>query len=107
MMNGNEYRESLRKLRRDVYAFGGKIDDVVDHPLTRPHVNAAAMTYDLAHDPRYQDLTTATSHLSGRRINRFTHIHQSPDDLVRKVKMMRVLGRRPAAASKDASVSMA
>ena len=93
MMNGNEYRESLRKLKRDVYAFGDKIDNVADHPLTRPHVNAAAMTYDLAHDPRYQDLTTATSHLSGRRINRFTHIHQSPDDLVRKVKMMRVLGR--------------
>jgi 4-hydroxybutyryl-CoA dehydratase/vinylacetyl-CoA-Delta-isomerase len=93
MMNGNEYRESLRKLKRDVYAFGEKIDDVVDHPLTRPHVNAAAMTYELAHDPRYQDLTTATSHLSGRRINRFTHIHQSPDDLVRKVKMIRLLGQ--------------
>jgi 4-hydroxybutyryl-CoA dehydratase/vinylacetyl-CoA-Delta-isomerase len=93
MMNGNEYRESLRKLKRDVYAFGDKIDDVTAHPLTRPHVNAAAMTYELAHDPRYQDLTTATSHLSGRRINRFTHIHQSPDDLVRKVKMMRALGR--------------
>jgi len=96
-MNGNEYRESLRKLKRDVYALGGKIDDVVDHPLTRPHVNAAAMTYDLAHDPRYQDLTTATSHLSGRRINRFTHIHQSPDDLVRKVKMMRLLGQQTGA----------
>jgi len=93
MMNGDEYRESLRRLKRDVYAFGARIDDVVDHPLTRPHVNAAAMTYDLAHDPRYQDLTTATSHLTGRRINRFTHIHQSPDDLVRKVKMMRLLGR--------------
>jgi len=93
MMNGNEYRESLRKLKRDVYALGEKIDDVVDHPLTRPHVNAAAMTYELAHDSRYQELMTATSHLTGRRINRFTHIHQSADDLVRKVKMMRLLGR--------------
>jgi 4-hydroxybutyryl-CoA dehydratase/vinylacetyl-CoA-Delta-isomerase len=51
------------------------------------------MTYDLAQDPRHEDLLTATSHLTGRRINRFTHIHQSPDDLVRKVKMMRLLGR--------------
>jgi 4-hydroxybutyryl-CoA dehydratase/vinylacetyl-CoA-Delta-isomerase len=97
MMTGDEYRESLRKLRRDVYAFGEKIEDVVDHPLTRPHVNAAAMTYDLAHDPRYQDVATATSHLSGRRINRFTHIHQSPDDLVRKVKMLRLLGQQTGA----------
>jgi len=97
MMTANEYRESLRRLKREVYAFGEKIEDVVDHPLTRPHVNAAAMTYELAHDPRYQELTSATSHLSGRRINRFTHIHQSPDDLVRKVKMLRLLGQQTGA----------
>jgi 4-hydroxybutyryl-CoA dehydratase/vinylacetyl-CoA-Delta-isomerase len=93
MMIGREYRESLRRLKRPVYAFGERIEDVVDHSLTRPHVNAAALTYELAQDPRYVDLMTATSHLSGRRINRFTHIHQSPDDLVRKVKMLRLLGR--------------
>ncbi|GAF97469.1 unnamed protein product, partial [marine sediment metagenome] len=97
MMTADEYRESLRKLKREVYAFGEKIANVVDHPLTRPHVNAAAMTYELAHDPRYEELTTATSHLSGRRINRFTHIHQSPDDLVRKVKMLRLLGQQTGA----------
>ena len=93
MMTGREYRESLRRLRRPVYAFGERIEDVVEHPLTRPHVNAAALTYELAEDPAYTDLMTATSHLSGRQINRFTHIHQSPDDLVRKVKMLRLLGR--------------
>jgi 4-hydroxybutyryl-CoA dehydratase/vinylacetyl-CoA-Delta-isomerase len=97
MMTADEYKESLRRLKRAVYAFGEKIDDVVAHPLTRPHVNAAAMTYELAHDPRYQELTTATSHLSGKRINRFTHIHQSPDDLVRKVKMLRLLGQQTGA----------
>ncbi len=97
MMTGEEYRESLRRLKREVYAFGEKIEDVVEHPLTRPHANAAAMTYELAHDPRYQELATATSHLSGRRINRFTHIHQSPEDLVRKVKLLRVLGQQTGA----------
>ncbi|MCJ7810987.1 MAG: 4-hydroxybutyryl-CoA dehydratase, partial [Dehalococcoidia bacterium] len=97
MMTADEYKESLRRLKRTVYAFGEKIEDVVAHPLTRPHVNAAAMTYELAHDPRYQELTTATSHLSGKRINRFTHIHQSPDDLVRKVKMLRLLGQQTGA----------
>jgi 4-hydroxybutyryl-CoA dehydratase/vinylacetyl-CoA-Delta-isomerase len=97
MMTADEYRESLRRLKREVWAFGEKIGDVVDHPLTRPHVNAAAMTYELAHDPRYQELATASSHLSGRQINRFTHIHQSPDDLVRKVKMLRLLGQRTGA----------
>lgn len=36
---------------------------------------------------------TACSHLTGNRINRFTHIHQSIDDLVNKSKMGRMLGR--------------
>ncbi|MFH1573371.1 MAG: 4-hydroxyphenylacetate 3-hydroxylase family protein [Acidobacteriota bacterium] len=94
MMTGSEYRESLRKLKREVYAFGEKIEDVVNHPLTRPHVNAAAMTYELAHDPRHEAVMTATSHLSGEKVNRFTHIHHSIDDLVKKIRMMRLLGQK-------------
>ncbi|MEK7681318.1 MAG: 4-hydroxyphenylacetate 3-hydroxylase family protein [Chloroflexota bacterium] len=94
MMTGKQYKESIRRLRRPVYALGEKIEDVVDHPLTRPHVNTAALTYELAHDPRYADLMTATSHLTGRTINRFTHIQQSTGDLVKKVKMLRLLGQK-------------
>ena len=36
----------------------------------------------------------ATSHLTGKKVNRFTHIHQSPEDLVKKVKMQRLLGQK-------------
>ncbi|AIG97154.1 4-hydroxyphenylacetate 3-hydroxylase family protein [Archaeoglobus fulgidus] len=94
MMNGKEYIESLRKLKPKVYFMGRKIDSVADDPITAPHVNAAAMTYELANDPRYEDVMTATSHLTGEKINRFTHIHQSTEDLVKKVRMMRLLGRK-------------
>ena len=45
---------------------------------------------------------TATSHLTGEKINRFTHIHQSTDDLIKKVKMQRLLVRPPAPASSAA-----
>jgi 4-hydroxybutyryl-CoA dehydratase/vinylacetyl-CoA-Delta-isomerase len=62
--------------------------------MTRPHVNSAAMTYELAFDPQYQDLMTATSSLTGKKINRFTHLHQSTDDLVKKVKMLRMIGQK-------------
>jgi 4-hydroxybutyryl-CoA dehydratase/vinylacetyl-CoA-Delta-isomerase len=34
------------------------------------------------------------SHLTGEKINRFTHIHQSSDDLVKKVKMLRLLAHK-------------
>lgn len=94
MMNGQEYRESLRKLNPKIYYDGELIDDVVEHPMTKPHVNSAAMTYELAFDPAYENLMTATSHLTGKKINRFTHIHQNTDDLVNKVKMMRMIAQK-------------
>lgn len=54
------------------------------------------MTYALAQDPKYKDLMTATSNLTGHTINRFTHLHQSPEDLIKKVKMQRLLGQKTA-----------
>jgi len=54
------------------------------------------MTYSLAHDPRYTDLMTVKSSLTGNTINRFTHLHQSTEDLLNKVKMQRLLGQKTA-----------
>ena len=94
LMNGREYLQSLRRLKPTLYFMVRRIESVADEPMLRPHVQAAALTYELAHDPRYRELLTATSHLTGERINRFTHIHQGPEDLVRKVEMMRLLGQK-------------
>jgi 4-hydroxybutyryl-CoA dehydratase/vinylacetyl-CoA-Delta-isomerase len=91
LKDGNSYRESLRALKLDVYSFGEKIENVVDHPLFRPHINAAALTYDLAQGSAAETLFATTSHLTGNRINRFTHIHQSTGDLIKKVKMLRLI----------------
>lgn len=91
-----EYIESLRRLKLQVYMFGEKIDNPVDHPIIRPSMNSVAMTYELAQHPEYEDLMTATSNLTGEKINRFTHLHQSTDDLRKKVKMQRLLGQQTA-----------
>ncbi len=92
--SGKEYIESLRKLHPKVYAFGELVENVVDYPLFQPHINAAAMTYELANDPEHTETMTATSSLTGEKVNRFTHIHHSIDDLVNKVRMMRLLGQK-------------
>ena len=97
LMTGEQYVESIRALKTRIYMFGKKIDNAADDPILRPSLNSVKMTYDLAQDPEYQDLMTATSHLTGERINRFCHIHQSPDDLVKKVQMQRLLGQKTAA----------
>jgi len=95
MMDGQQYLESLRRLKTEVYYAGERIEGcAADHPTVQPHVRSAAMTYELAHSPEFEDLLTATSHLTGQRINRFTHIHQSPADLAKKVKMLRALAQQ-------------
>ena len=96
LMTAAEYIESLRKLKTRVYMFGEKIDNWVDHPIIRPSINCVAMTYALAQNPEYADLMTAKSNLTGKTVNRFTHLHQSAEDLVKKVKMQRLLGQKTA-----------
>jgi len=92
MKTAEEYVESLRKLNLVVYMFGERVENVVDHPIIRPSLNAVAKTYELAGKPEFEDIMTAVSHRSGKKINRFTHIHQSVDDLVKKTKMGRLMG---------------
>jgi 4-hydroxybutyryl-CoA dehydratase/vinylacetyl-CoA-Delta-isomerase len=93
MKTAEEYEESLRKLNLVVHMFGKRVENVVDDPIIRPSMNAVAKTYELAHLPEYEDLMTAKSHITGKKINRFTHIHQNVEDLVKKSKMGRLLGR--------------
>ena len=97
-----DYLKSLRELNHVVYYKGKKIKDVTKHPATAPHCRSAAVTYSLANDPKYRDLATATSHLTGKTISRFTHVHQSMEDLIKKVKLLRVLGQKTAPVSNAA-----
>ena len=92
--NGAEYIDSLRKLHPKIYYKGKRISDVTRHPATSPHVRSAAMTYALASKKEYRDLATATSHLTGHTISRFTHVHQNVGDLIKKVKLLRLLGQK-------------
>lgn len=89
-----EYFESIRALHLPLYLLGEAVEDTVSNSIIRPTLNAVGMTYDIAQQPEYEDLATATSHLSGKKINRFTHIHQSIDDLLRKPRLLRLMGRK-------------
>lgn len=96
LMTAAEYEESLRKMNMEVYLFGKKVECPVDDPIIRPSLNSVKMTYELAQQPEYQELMTVISPLTGERINRFAHIHQSAEDLKNKVKMQRLVGQKTA-----------
>ncbi|MFY9114888.1 MAG: 4-hydroxyphenylacetate 3-hydroxylase family protein [Dethiobacteria bacterium] len=90
----NEYINSLKKLTRRVYIQGASVVDPLEHPLVRLSTAAIGRTYALQDQPEHETLIYARSHLSGRRINRFTHIHRSTEDLINKVKLQRLLGQQ-------------
>ena len=89
-----QYWNSLRNLKRKVYILGERVDRPNEHPIVRPSTNSVARTYELAERPETEDLLTATSPLTGQTINRFTHIQNSIDDMVRKIKMLRLMGQQ-------------
>jgi len=91
LITSSEYKKRLSKMRRNVYMDGQLIDR--DDPRMEGAVNIIGKTYDMIEDPEfkdYQDVLTATSHLSGKKINRFCHIHRSVSDLLAKQKMTRI-----------------
>lgn len=92
MRTFEQYFEGLRKMRPNVY-LGGKLVPR-DDPAFLPGIKVIGATFELVNDPRHQDLTIAVSHLTGRKINRFTHIHQSQEDLLKKQKMTRMYCQR-------------
>ncbi len=48
----------------------------------------------MAKNPKYREIMTAKSNITGETVNRFSHLHQSTEDLKNKVKMQRLMGQK-------------
>lgn len=89
MRTKDQYIEGLRKMRRNLYFNGEKI--ARDDEVQMAAIETMGVTFDYAADPKYEGLCTAISHLTGEKINRFCHVHQSKEDLHKKQDMTRLL----------------
>ena len=87
-----EYLESIKSLDLKANILGDESDDLPQHPLVEPSIQAVAATYDCAHQEKSKNLFRTRSNLNGEEINRFTHLHQSTEDLMNKVMMQRHCG---------------
>lgn len=97
MITSSEYRKRLSKMRRNIYNNGNLLDRENKH--LQGAINVLAKTYDIMTDPEfkdYEDILTATSHLTGQKISRFTHVHRSVKDLLSKQKMTRLVSQQVA-----------
>ncbi|MFW9997970.1 MAG: 4-hydroxyphenylacetate 3-hydroxylase family protein [Candidatus Odinarchaeota archaeon] len=89
MRTSEEYRQSLYKMKPNVIINGERLKR--DDPRLQGAINVISLTFDLVDDPKFKDLLTAESHLTGNTINRYTHIHQNTEDLLKKQEMTRKL----------------
>ena len=91
MRTADDYLARLKGLARNVHYQGELVER--DHPDILPGIRVISETFNVD-DPELKGLATATSHLSGARINRFCHIHRTTDDLLAKQRLTRILCRR-------------
>jgi aromatic ring hydroxylase len=92
MRTKEQYLEGLKKMNKNLYFNGAKIDRLDERQL--PATNVMGLTFDAVSDPELRELCTATSHLTGETINRFNHIHQSVEDLHKKQEVTRAIGNK-------------
>jgi 4-hydroxyphenylacetate 3-monooxygenase/4-hydroxybutyryl-CoA dehydratase/vinylacetyl-CoA-Delta-isomerase len=91
MKTAEEYRQSLYKMKPNIFINGEQVNR--EDPRLQGTINVISETFNRVDDPEFKDLLTATSHLTNEPINRFTHIHQSTEDLLKKQEMTRRICR--------------
>ena len=91
MRTAQQYKESLRRMRPNIYKFGELITDVTTHPATKRTVEGHAQIFEASLDPKYQDILTTTSPLTNTRVSRYLSIIQSPQDMIANLQMKRLM----------------
>ena len=92
MRTSEQYFSDLRRMKPNLYIGGERV--ARDDARIRPGINVMSVTFDLAQEPKWDGVLTASSSLTGKKINRFTHPPRDPYDLIQKQKMIRLLARR-------------
>ncbi|HLB28258.1 MAG TPA: 4-hydroxyphenylacetate 3-hydroxylase N-terminal domain-containing protein, partial [Dehalococcoidales bacterium] len=88
-----QYRKSLEKLHPTAYILGDKIENVFEHPLIKHMLASVAKTYELENDPEGKKLLVTKSDLVSGDVSRFVSFYKSPDDLLAKVHMLKLLAQ--------------
>jgi 4-hydroxybutyryl-CoA dehydratase/vinylacetyl-CoA-Delta-isomerase len=98
LKTGEEYLKSIKSLNLMAQVMGRKAEDLAEHPMVKPSLRAVAATFDGAHSASEETrrLFRTSSSICGEEVNRFTHLHQSTDDLIDKVRLQRYCGNMTA-----------
>src|SRR4029079_18681226 len=90
--NADDYLDSLRGRRMNVFFMGERVPEPADHPVIRPSINAMAETFRLASER--PELGTVPSEIARQAINRFLHVPINQGDFVAQHELQRALDGR-------------
>ncbi|MFH1101825.1 MAG: 4-hydroxyphenylacetate 3-hydroxylase N-terminal domain-containing protein [Methanobacteriota archaeon] len=91
MKTSKEYKDSLRKMRPNIYKFGELIKDVTTNPATKRTIEGHAQIFDATRKPEYKDILTTTSTLIGEPVSRYLSVIGSAQDMIANVRMKRLM----------------
>jgi len=86
LMTPEQFEESLKNIKPRVFMNGEKVNDILLNRNTRTVVEANKASYSWALDERYKDIMTCHSPLINDVVNRYTHVSNSNEDLVKKAE---------------------
>jgi len=91
MKTSKEYKQTLKKMRPNIYKFGELIKDVTTHPATKRTVEGHAQIFDAAQKDEYKDILTTKSNLTNKAVVRYLSILESAEDMIANVRMKRLM----------------
>ena len=91
MKTSEEYKESLKKMKPNIYKFGELIKDVTTNPATKRTIAGHAQIFDASRKPEYKEILTTKSCLTGEQVSRYLSIISSAEDMIANVRMKRLM----------------
>jgi 4-hydroxybutyryl-CoA dehydratase/vinylacetyl-CoA-Delta-isomerase len=88
-----EYTASIKARKpMKIWFRGEKMKDPLEHPALKSSVETIKRIYELAHHPKFKDLLTIKSHLTGNICNFYTSPLVKRDDAIQKTRLARSMG---------------
>ncbi len=85
-----EYKDSLRKMRPNVYKFGELIKDLTTHSATKRCIEGHAQLFAAALDPQHAAIASTTSTITGEEVSRYLSVNQTADDMIANCRLKRL-----------------
>lgn len=89
----DEYVASIKARKpMNIWFRGEKIKDPLKHAAIRPSLETIKRIYELARHPKFKDLLTIKSHLTGKVCNFYTTPLMSREHAIQKTRLARAMG---------------